>query len=324
VEIEDRELVRRVLAGQTDDFRVLIERHQLSIFRFGSRLLGNREEAQDVTQEAFLAAFANLSGYDSSRAAFSSWLFTIARNRCINLLKQSRPIALNKPDLIGDVPSVDPIVRQELSQQLDRALAALSVEQRSAFILAEIEELPYAEIARIERISLGTVKSRILARKLLPKNYFPERGDLIVFRNPTPSKATAFAKRVVAVAGDHIEIHGERLLINGKELERYRVPDESLKHLGKQVRGRVSYEMNSGHRYLVAYGDSSDEGRAQGDFEATISERHVFVLGDNRDRSKDSRHFGSIHIGDVVGYVDYVYWPSESWSRFGVVNDWMP
>ena len=161
MEIEDRELVGRVLAGKTDDFRVLVDRHQQSIFRFALGMLGNREEAQDVTQEAFLAAFANLSSYDSSLAAFSTWLFTIARNRCINLLKQNRPIALNEIDSIGEVTSVDPIVMQELSQQLDRALAALPVEQRLAFVLAEIEELPYAEIARIERTSLGTVKSRI-------------------------------------------------------------------------------------------------------------------------------------------------------------------
>ena len=161
MEIDDRELVRCVLAGQTDDFRVLVDRYQQSIFRFASGLLGNREEALDVTQEAFLAAFANLSGYEPSRAAFSTWLFTIVRNRCINLLKLSRPIALSEPNSIADVASADPIVRQELSQQLDRALAALPVEQRSAFVLAEIEELPYAEIARIERTSVGTVKSRI-------------------------------------------------------------------------------------------------------------------------------------------------------------------
>lgn len=161
MEIDDRELVIRVLAGQTDDFRVLVDRHQQSVFRFASGLVGNREEAQDVTQEAFLAAFVNLSGYDSSRAAFSTWLFTIARNRCLNLLKQRRPIALAEPDSIGDVASADPIVSRELSLQLDRALSALPVEQRSAFVLAEIEELPYDEIARIERTSLGTVKSRI-------------------------------------------------------------------------------------------------------------------------------------------------------------------
>jgi RNA polymerase sigma-70 factor (ECF subfamily) len=161
VDIEDREIVRRVLAGQTDDFHVLVDRHQQPIFRFASGLVGNREEARDVAQETFLAAFANLSGYDSSRAAFSTWLFTIARNRCLNLLKQRRPIALAEPDSIGSVTPADPIVSQELSFQLDRALAALPVEQRSAFVLAEIEELPYAEIARIEQTSLGTVKSRI-------------------------------------------------------------------------------------------------------------------------------------------------------------------
>jgi RNA polymerase sigma-70 factor, ECF subfamily len=161
VEIEDRELVSRVLAGRTDDFRVLVERHQVSVFRFASALLGNREEAEDATQEAFLAAFANLSGYDLSRAVFSTWLFAIARNRCINLLKRKRPIALNEPDSVIDVTSADPIVSQEVSHQLDHALAALPVEQRSAFTLAEIEQLPYAEIAQIERTSLGTVKSRI-------------------------------------------------------------------------------------------------------------------------------------------------------------------
>ena len=161
MESEDRELVRRVLAERTDDFRVLVDRHKQSIFRFALRLLGNWEEAEDVTQDTFLAAFANLSGYHSSRAAFSTWLFTIARNRCINLLKQRRPIAVNELDSIATVTPTDSILSQELSQHLDRALAALPVEQRSAFVLAEIEELPYAEIARIERTSLGTVKSRI-------------------------------------------------------------------------------------------------------------------------------------------------------------------
>ena len=165
---------------------------------------------------------------------------------------------------------------------------------------------------------------RILARKLLPLHHFPERGDLIVFRNPELTGGTTYIKRVVAVAGDRVEMNGERLLINGKQLERDRVPDESLRLLGEYVRGEVSYEVNSGRRYLVAYGDSAGQAHPEGDFEATVPERHVFVLGDNRDRSKDSRHFGSIHIGDVIGYVDYIYWPAQSWSRFGTANDRLP
>ncbi|NND98177.1 MAG: signal peptidase I [Pirellulaceae bacterium] len=165
---------------------------------------------------------------------------------------------------------------------------------------------------------------RILARKLLPIHHFPQRGDLIVYRNPMPTGGSRFLGRVVAVAGDKVEIGGERLSINGKELERDRVTQGSLKLLGKQVSGRVAYEENSGHRYLVAYGDTAGGAQGQTYFETTVPQRQVFVLGDNRDRSNDSRNFGSIHIGDVIGYVDYVFWPSETWSRFGVVDAEFP
>jgi len=165
---------------------------------------------------------------------------------------------------------------------------------------------------------------RILVRKLMSRDHFPKRGDLIVYNNPTSNGAVKFISRVVAIAGDHLEIHGQRVLINGKELERESVPDESLKFLGDQMRGQVAMEVNSGHRYLVAYGDTSDGGQAPSDFEATIPEHHVFVLGDNRDRANDSRHFGTIHVADIVGDVEYIYWPSESWSRFGVANDALP
>lgn len=165
---------------------------------------------------------------------------------------------------------------------------------------------------------------RILVRKLLTRDHVPNRGDLIVYRNPTPTGAANYIARVVAVAGDHLKISGEHLVINGKELERDRVPAESVKFLGNQVNGQVAVEENSGRSYLVANGNSKDSERAQADFDATIPEHHVFVLGDNRDRAKDSRHFGSVHLADIVGYVQYIYWPSESWSRFGVANDRLP
>ena len=161
MDTQDRELVRLVLAGHTAEFRSLVERYQQPVFRFALKLLGNWQSAEDVTQEVFLAAFSNLCNYDPCRAAFSTWLFIMARSRCFNLLEHRRRIAPGELDSMPDVTPTDPVVYQELSQQLDRALASLPVEQRSAFLLAEIEQLPYAEIARIEQTSLGTVKSRI-------------------------------------------------------------------------------------------------------------------------------------------------------------------
>lgn len=165
---------------------------------------------------------------------------------------------------------------------------------------------------------------RILVRKLLSHDHFPNRGDLIAYNNPTSTGATTFVGRVVAIAGDHLEIHGERVVINGKELERDRIPDERLSFLGDQLRGRVAMEVNSGHRYLVAYGDTSDGRQAPSDFEAIIPDHHAFVLADNRDRANDSRRFGTIRVTDILGYVEYIYWPSESWSRFGVASDRLP
>ena len=116
-----------------DDFRVLVDRHQQSIFRFASGMLGRPEEAQDITQETFLAAFVNLSRFDPARASFSTWLFTITRNRCINLLKRRRETASHDLESIPDVIVADPIVGEELSQQLERDI----LKKATAFFVKE-------------------------------------------------------------------------------------------------------------------------------------------------------------------------------------------
>lgn len=161
MDVDDGKLIERVLAGERDQFRRLVERYQQSMVRFAFGLLGNRHEAEEVAQDAFLSAYLNLDGFDSGRSAFSTWLFTIARNRCINTLKRKRTVIHNNVNSLLDRNADMPIHEQEFMQQLDSALAALPTKQRAAFVLAEIEELPYAEIALIEKTTLGTVKSRI-------------------------------------------------------------------------------------------------------------------------------------------------------------------
>lgn len=158
---EDQEWVDRIQAGETDAYRVLVERHERAVFQFAVGMLGDREVASDVAQEAFFAAFVNLKKYDPSRATFRTWLLTITRNRTINQLKRRRPKRLEDPSaLVGRRPT-DSVDQRELHQQLDNALAALPDRQRAAFVLAEMEQLAYAEIAKIEKTNVGTVKSRV-------------------------------------------------------------------------------------------------------------------------------------------------------------------
>jgi RNA polymerase sigma-70 factor (ECF subfamily) len=110
----------------------------------------------------FLAAFRRLSSFDASRSAFSTWLFTIARNRCRNELARRRPVtAAELPEVVDAHSPEQAASEAELLRRLDSALADLPFEQRSAFLLAELQGLSYEEVARIEGVGLGTVKSRI-------------------------------------------------------------------------------------------------------------------------------------------------------------------
>ncbi len=158
---------------------------------------------------------------------------------------------------------------------------------------------------------------RVLVNKLIARNRFPERGDLIVFHNPTPQGGRNFIKRVIALAGDTVVIEGDHVEINGKRLPRERIPGEALREIQDQITGNAFYEFNTGRRYKVGYGDFVGKKPVRERFEIVVPARSVFVLGDNRDRSRDSRHFGAIHMVDVIGYAQYVHFPAESWSRFG-------
>ena len=162
---------------------------------------------------------------------------------------------------------------------------------------------------------------RILVNKFVARKRFPERGDLIVFRAPESAGGRVFVKRVIALSGDSLVMNGEGLEINGRQLQRDPIPGESLGAAGSHFDGDTYYEFNAGRRYTVGYGHSA-AGRPSNDrFQLTVPENSVFVLGDNRDLSKDSRHFGAIPNGDVLGYVQYNYFPAATWQRFGTIGD---
>ena len=150
-----------MLAGKTSEFRQLVEQHQQRIYCFVRNLIGDEHDAEDLAQEVFLAAFDHLASFDAERASLRTWLFTIARNRCMNYLKRKRPVIDSEAVATTQAVGGNEPARDEFWRRLDDALDSLPMDQKTAFVLAEIEGLPYTEVAKIEQTTLGTVKSRI-------------------------------------------------------------------------------------------------------------------------------------------------------------------
>ena len=158
----DGQAIEQVLGGNAESFRVLVERYERPLFRLIGNLVDDHHECEDIAQATLLAAYARLGTYDPNRAAFLTWLLTIARNTCLNVLRKKRPVTVAMLPEDGRPDATHFRQRQsDVFLCLDAALARLPLQQRTAFVLAEIEDLSYAEVARIERVHLGTVKSCI-------------------------------------------------------------------------------------------------------------------------------------------------------------------
>ena len=149
------------------DFAGLVTRFQGPLFGFLGRMGFGQAQAEDLAQETFLRAWQSLAQYDAKQAAFSTWLFTIARNLAIN----ERSRASNQHEVWEghapvDTPSAEPepddlLARAQQRQQLQFALARLPVADRCVLALAYISELDIASIARIEDCTAGAVKTRL-------------------------------------------------------------------------------------------------------------------------------------------------------------------
>jgi signal peptidase I len=155
----------------------------------------------------------------------------------------------------------------------------------------------------------------VLVNKLAYQRRVPRRGDVIVFRVPG-KPGFNWIKRVIALPGDTVEVRGTEVLVNGKPLEHDRVPADELTAAGVRVEGDVFVESNAGSRYRILIGGEKSADQPK----TTVPAGTCFVLGDHRDRSEDSRAFGPVPLGSILGDVQYVYYPAETWERFGAVR----
>jgi len=178
--IDENTIIRRITNGEVDSFRVLAQRYQGPVVAMISNITNDKHLAEDIAQDVFLAAYKKLKTFDPARGKFSTWLFTIARNKSINALKKKKAfLAESLPDKIDPHSPYDDLAEKEFFEELDKKLQNLPKKQKIAFVLAEIEGLPYDQIAQIEGVRLGTVKSRInRAKKKLIAALKANRGDI--------------------------------------------------------------------------------------------------------------------------------------------------
>jgi len=163
--MDDEFLVRQIVGGNRDAFRLLVVRYQRPLFRFLGLLGFAQDAAEDIAQQTFLRVYRSLASFDPQRARFSTWLFTIAKRLAANERQRAHR---HHEQPVDELPieeasprSLDPAVAAERSHRLMAAIAALPEALRSTFYLSQIDELTLDEVAAVEGCALGTVKSRI-------------------------------------------------------------------------------------------------------------------------------------------------------------------
>jgi len=150
----DPSTLARARAGDPRAFRALYEHHADAVYGFLHRMLGNGAAAEDALQDAFLRVLGALRGFDpGGPARLSTWIFTIARRVALTALDRRR----EPPAAAPGAPQAQP----ELRLALEAAVAALPEGLRSTFVLREACDLSYDEVAAVEGIDVGTVKSRL-------------------------------------------------------------------------------------------------------------------------------------------------------------------
>ncbi len=179
---EDYELVRKAKAGDGRAYDALMEMYHDAVFNIVYRMVHNRQEAEDLTQETFIKAYNSINSFNEEYA-FSTWLFKIATNHCIDFFRKRKlqtysmdqPMQYKEDEIrhqyADNAPTVDrEMVADEKSQIIKQAINRLPEKYRMAIILRHHEEKSYEEIAQILNLPLGTVKARIFrAREMLKK-----------------------------------------------------------------------------------------------------------------------------------------------------------
>ena len=165
--------ISQVKKGDQNAFAEIVEIYKDKVYQLCYRMLGNRHEAEDIAQEAFIRAYVNIHSYDLNRK-FSTWLYRIATNLSIDRIRKKKPDFYLDAEVAGaegltlysqvaaDVAlPEDQVESLELQETIQKEILKLPEKYRAAIVLKYIEELSLKEISEILELPIGTVKTRI-------------------------------------------------------------------------------------------------------------------------------------------------------------------
>ena len=172
MELTDVRAVEQAQAGDTEAFRVLVERHSRPMFRLAYRMTGNTQDAEDVVQESFLRAYRQLARFDN-RSSFGTWLYRIAVNYALDLVRarkrrreQAPPLEEHQPDPVLALPASDPgpdrmAMSGQISARVAAAMNSLSETERTAFVLRHFEGMCIEDVSRVLECQPGAAKHSV-------------------------------------------------------------------------------------------------------------------------------------------------------------------
>ena len=160
-ELDDGTLVKRAQDGDRRAFSELVRRHQTIVYRSCYRILGDREDAKDASQEAFIRAYRKLGTFQG-RSAFKTWMLRLAMNVSLNERSRRKPPSTNIASA-ESIPGLEApeaeLMKSEAAAQVHKALQLVQPNHRAAIVLHDLEGLAYREIAEILEVSEGTARS---------------------------------------------------------------------------------------------------------------------------------------------------------------------
>lgn len=182
----EKELVRAAAGGDESAFSELVRIYENKAYHLALRMVSNPEDAYDVAQDAFLAAWRGLPSF-RGESGFSTWLYRLVSNAAIDHLRRTKHqrgnVSLDDEELNLDAPDDSPTPQEaaeenDLKQAVAAGLRELSDDHRTVLVMREVQELSYEEIAASLQLDLGTVKSRISRARTHLRKILLQSGNL--------------------------------------------------------------------------------------------------------------------------------------------------